>query len=194
MPELASYALSATLWVIFCYLILSRCSARVCTRSLLARFHARRRFSNFQGKTFSVRRHRWSWHLLPHQAIHQLRKAISDGVGNGITIHLQPSTLNLNEDSSGLVRELHKWPVDDFSWANPGLSFHSWHSSKFAPFPLPSSYFIVICRHCHSSLEQFSRNRLISSLSMISRREAASQQLIDAVQLVSIDSAHVLFL
>lgn len=38
MPELASYALSAPLWVIFCYLILSRCSARVPARSPSARF------------------------------------------------------------------------------------------------------------------------------------------------------------
>jgi len=38
MPELASYALCAPLWVIFCYLILSRCSVRVRASSLFARF------------------------------------------------------------------------------------------------------------------------------------------------------------
>lgn len=111
-----------------------------------------RRFSNFQGKTsrFAVTGGPSIFRSI--KRFTSFEKPFPAVQATGITIHLQPSTLNLNEDSGGLVHGLHEWPVDDFSWANPGLSFHSWHSRKLAPLLLTSllSITIVVARAIRS--------------------------------------------
>ena len=105
MPELASYALSA-LSDILLFNPLSMFSAGLRSFSLrtfpmpgaVSLISKTSRFAVTSGLSiFCIKRSTNHW----------LRKAISDDAGNGITIHLQPSTLNLNEDSSGLVHGLH---------------------------------------------------------------------------------------
>lgn len=67
MPGLASYAFCAPLWVIFCYLILSRCSG-LSSFHLRTFRHAWRSFSNFPGEDITVRRQPTRWSRPPSAA------------------------------------------------------------------------------------------------------------------------------
>lgn len=141
MPELPSSALSAPLWVIFCHLILSRCSTLFhVLRSLsvsLSLFlslspvspYVSHRLSNFPEKTPRLLSTAF-WHVLcyvtPTLAICPvLSQGCGEYIGPVAGHRTSNPPLETRRCNNGLFCGLHEWPNDDFSSLDSVLSLLS---------------------------------------------------------------------